>query len=66
MTITRRELWGTCGHCRWTWMIYGPLPAPVDIVCKTAKRAACPNCDARPGKVLIAQEADIVAAEARA
>lgn len=56
----RRELWVACGHCGWVWVCYAPLPAPVEIVCRAAKHAACPACDKRPIKVVIAIEAQIV------
>lgn len=56
----RRELWCTCGRCQWTWSIYGPLPAPLEVVAKAMKQAKCPNCppNAR-GTIYMAKEADI-------
>jgi hypothetical protein len=60
--INRKEVWATCGHCSHTFVIYAPLPAPVEVVCRAMKNARCPNCRRKKQKLYVATEADIVAA----
>lgn len=62
MNPPRNEVWGTCGHCRHTWVIYAPLPAPIEVVAKAMIKAECPSCDTAPKNVLLAKEAEIVKA----
>lgn len=58
----RAEVWANCGHCGHTWIVYGTLPAPLEIVCKAMTRAACPCCSITPKKIYMAKETDILAA----
>lgn len=62
----RSELWCICGSCKWTWTVYSPLPAPLEVVARAMKNARCPNCppQARP-KIFMATDADIEAARAK-
>jgi hypothetical protein len=62
MTEGRKEVWATCGHCSHTFVIYAPLPAPVEVVCRAMKNARCPNCRRKKQKLYMAREADILAA----
>ena len=55
----RKEVWGTCGHCSHTWVIYAPLPAPLNVVANAMANARCPNCRKRKQKIYVAREADI-------
>lgn len=66
MSTPRQQVWVQCGHCEWVWACYAPLPAPVEIVCRAMMMAVCPSCDVKPKKLLVAKEADIAAALAKA
>ena len=60
--ITRNEVWVTCGCCSHTFVVYAPLPAPIEVVCRAMKNARCPNCQPKKRNLYMATEADILAA----
>jgi hypothetical protein len=57
----RAEVWATCHKCCHTFVVYAPLPAPMDVVAKAMARAKCDACgSSKP--LHLAREAEIVAA----